>query len=177
MSRRFGRNQKRRMREALAVEVQRVEETAKLAAQRLGMWHSAMREVRGLESFIETIANRVGRESILARGKIEFEMPHLNRNSFRVLVAPEVLATWRMGRPDMPQMTMAMDTVLHLLDVHAVRDAFRSQIVAECRFDDVFVAAAYSEDFVRKSTEAELAEQISQDMPHFMAREMKKAAK
>lgn len=175
MSRRFGRNQKRHMREALAVEVQRVEETAKLAARRLEMFHSVRHELNELKSFFESVAQRVGRESILAAGMPVVEMPELGRSSFRRPIFPEFLATYRVGLDNVPQMSKAMYAVMHLLEVQAVRDAFKMQIVAHVSFDDNVVGVAYSEDFVRKSTEAELVNQITRDLPYYLAREMKRA--
>lgn len=175
MSRRFGRNQRRRAREALAVEVQRTEQTARLATDRLEMYRNASRELDKLREFFAIVAQRVGRESILVGGEIEAEIEAPDVHSFRVHMREEMspFASLRGAPPT--TVAKVQSQIMHRLEVKAVRDSFARQIVVRCYLGRAQAGIALSEIFIDRSTEHELQHRIAQELAQCLAQAIKAA--
>ncbi len=178
MSKRFGRNQRRRAREALAVEVQRTEQTARLASDRLQMYQNCSRELDNLREFFGHVARRVGRESILVGGEVDAELDGPDVHSFRVIVRDE-MPSYRVGAVAMPAMAKMQAKMqaqmMHRLEVKAVRDSFAQQIGVRCYLGNAQAGIAMSDQFLARSTEQELAHRIAQELAQCLARDIKRA--
>ncbi len=174
MSRRFGRNQRRRAREALAVEVQRTEQTAKLAEQRLQMYRHSQDELGDFRDFFMEVARRVGRESILVpggEGEAELDSPLVRQ----FMAIPRMDALYTPVSWSEPAVSAIKAEIMNRLEVQAVREAFSNQIVVRCYLNGHEAGIALSHSFLRKSTEDEIARRVSQDLARNISRAIKAA--
>lgn len=173
MSKRFGRNQRRRAREDLAAELQRSQKLAKIADQWKDMHDFRNRELSSLTRFFEMVARRVGRESILVGGEAEAEIHSPDVREFRAHVNPE-LEFVGIGASPVTTEGVKLE-IMRRLEVKAVRDVFRRQIVVRCFLGNVDFGIAVSQTLLERSTEEEIAHTLSKELACRLAHEIKKA--
>lgn len=173
MSKRFGRNQRRRAREALAAELQRSQLFAKSADQWKGIHDFCSRELSSMNRFFEMVARRVGRESILVGGEAEADIDSPDVREFRAHVIPD-LEFVGIGPSSMTTECVKME-IMRRLDIKAVRDVFSQQIVVRCFLGNVDFGIALSETLLKRSTEEEIAHTLSKELARRLAHEIKKA--
>lgn len=139
MSKRFGRNRRRRMREALAAEQARGQ---KLEAARLmdaGLLERQRERLDFLHEFLDFVAREVGRDSIFAG-----EPRHLGGGHDRMRVSTYQPIPSRWNSP-VPQLQAITSEVLRLLEVDAIRDRMANQVHVRVGLADGRVGYAISE--------------------------------
>lgn len=171
MSRRFGRNQRRRAREALAVEVQRVERAERLAKDRMEMYRNASSDLNNMLDFFHILAGRVGRESVLVGGEAEAELIAPDVHNFMMTIKKESPMSITRGQT----MESVKHEIMRRLEVESVRDIFRMQTVVRCYVGDSSAGIALSDTFLRRSTEREISHHVAKELAQCLAKSIKEA--
>lgn len=173
MSRRFGRNQKRRMREALAAETARADLQTSATLATLRRFQQVDPDLRNLQDFFVMVADRVGRESILVNGEAEADLNGPEVRQFRATIKEQFPMAWRLN--NVPTIEKVKCEIMHRLEVKAVRDYFAHQIVVRCYLYGEEVGVALSESLMKRSTEEELTHTIGQELARCLAKEIKRS--
>jgi hypothetical protein len=179
MSKRFGRNQRRRAREALAVEVAKVarasifaQHATKLADERMQMYQHCSRELDKLQGFFAEVAQRVGRESILVGGEADANLVDPDVRNFMAYPRPKYDS--RRRNFSEPVSSIVKSEIMRRLEVVAVRDVFEQQIVVRCYLNNKTVGIALSDTFLQRSTEQEISNRIAQELAQSLASAIKR---
>lgn len=176
MSKRFGRNQRRRAREALAAQVEQTDKAHHLAQDRLEQFHYERRQSAEMREFFEHVARRVGEEAFIARGvgAIDIREPG---QSLRVDVREEMVMSPRMAGRTTYETHRMMAETLHHLGTRAVRDAFRQEIVFEAYLNGKSAGICLSESLIRRVSKEELTHVIQNSLAPRLAHHLAKALK
>lgn len=170
MSKRFGRNQKRHMREALAAEQLRVQKSEQKAQAYVNIATRQGDELDHLKAFFEEVAHRVGRESILVNGAVTTQVDALTR---RFTIAAEQEMSLMMV-PHISETAAMKYLILLQLETKAVRDAFKSQVVAMCYIGESASAAmALSEEYIARSTDDEIVRRIVPEIARHLVKQLR----
>lgn len=175
MSKRFGRNQRRRAREALAVEVQHAADAMKMAQDRLDMYHSARRESAEMREFFKYVARRVGKEAHIARGVGIGEIRQPGQQ-LRAAVYEE-LDFSRVAMSDPMATSRMMTETLHHLETRVVRDAFRREMLFEVYLYGKSAGYALSESLIHRAEKEELVAVIQNSITPMLAHHLATALK
>lgn len=174
MSRRFGRNQRRRMREALVEAQQTTSSAVAVAAQRGRRVNELVDEARDLRTMLDEIADRVGRYAIAAGVPHNFEARWLQRGKgrFQMDVPPDMPSMCTFGNS--MDMTMRFyDETMRLLEVEAVRDDFARQMHCRVTFDEHAIGYAISDHALRNMTAKEIERRIAPEIARLLVAELK----
>jgi hypothetical protein len=175
MSRRFGRNQRRRAREALAQagHALLLEKEGRIMAEAVARESSA--RARTLKELLEDFASRVGRYAIAEGVPAKFASDWLGRRSnFRLPVMPDVDASAMLSNASMYDTMTICDEVMRVLDVEVVRDHMKRDMHVRLYFDEHRVGYALSDHAVRNMTRAELVGRIAPEIATFLVDLLKK---
>lgn len=175
MSRRFGRNRRRRAREALAYAAQSLD----LEKQGRKMAEAVAREstarVRTLKELLGEFAYRVGRYAIAEGVPAKFTSDWLGRRpNFRLPVMPEFDARAIFSNASMYDTMTICNEVMRVLDVQVVRDHMKRDMHVRLYFDEHRVGYALSDHAVRNLTRAELVSRIAPEIATFLVDLLKK---
>lgn len=177
MSKRFGRNQKRRMREEIVLQAEVAASAQERAAQYAGAlerdhallkWHG--KKLDDAKDFLESIASMVGREAIIAGEPTDFQW-HEKIDRIRTFPRPAPSMSVNFGGG------MTMDhiryEVLRLLDVEAIRASMSRQMQVLVTLGDEEVYYAISEEALFELGEEELVQKFIRPMSIQLARKLK----
>lgn len=169
MSRRFGRNQRRRAREALVQAAQSLgqEREARQMAEAIARESSA--RARTLRELLGEFASRVGRYAIAEGVPAKFESDWLGRRpNFRLPVMPEFDVSAIFSNASMYDTMTICDEVMRVLDVEVVRDHMKRDMHVRLYFDEHRVGYALSDHAVRNMTRAELVGRLAPEIATFL---------
>lgn len=176
MSRRFGRNQKRRMREELAAKQERVANLETGMAMDRGLLREQSQKLASLKEMMGEFAERVGRYAIAHDVPTEFQSRNLDLRrepNFRMHAMPAMqLASY--GSRSMPDILQMHDEVMAVLDVQVVRDAMSRDLHCRLYFDGHRIGYAISYHALRGLTRAELVRRITPEIAYHLEAELKR---
>lgn len=183
MSRRFGRNQRRRAREAQAAlqaendallgEIDSLRDM--MAADRQLLCEQG-EKIRAADDFTRKVGNLVGRRSIIAGEppRIRIRMPIADALVFGFLMDQPRLAFPRL-LDDSSVIGDIRAQVLRVLDVRAAADYFSRMVHIEAELDNQKVRYAVSDEMLHELNAQELAEIISRPLIQMLAQVVKEA--
>lgn len=177
MSRRFGRNQRRRAREALALAEQSLgrEMQGRHMAEAIARESTATAQT--LKRLLGEFASRVGRYAIAEGVPTKFASEWLDRQpNFRLPVMPECDAGAIFSNASMYDTMSICDEVMRVLDVRVVRDHMKRDMHVRLFFDEHRVGYAISDHAVRNLPRAALVDRISREMARMLVNALKEAA-
>lgn len=177
MSRRFGRNQRRRAREALAQVTHSLdmERQGRLMAE--AMARESIARARTLKDLLGDFASRVGRYAIAEGVPAKFASEWLDRQpNFRLPVMPEFDAGAMFTNASMYDTMSICDEVMRVLDVRVVRDHMKRDMHVRLYFDEHRVGYAISDHAVRHMPRDALIDRISREMATMLVNALKEAA-
>jgi hypothetical protein len=174
MSKRFGRNQRRRAREALAAAEQQIADLRLTIKMDRELLRSQSIQIAAANEFTREVAEIVGREAIIA-GKpvrLDYEWDR-KRNGDRINIAPHRPFTHLLSVESAPIEMVRYET-LYLLDVEEIADVLRNQMHAHVTLADKTVGYAISESALRRMTEHELRRRLAPEIAHGLVRSIKR---
>lgn len=174
MSRRFGRNQRRRAREALeqanAQLVQQV--VARTMAEEL--MRSSIERTQEYKRLLGQFTSRVGRYAIAENIPASFTADWLGRMSqFRLLVKPEFDADSMFSNAALHDVTTICAEVMRVLDVEVVRDHMKRDMHVRLHFDDHHVGYGISDHAIRNLPRKDLIDHIARETAIFLVEKLK----
>lgn len=176
MSRRFGRNQRRRAREAIAAAEQNIKKLQWATRMNLELLDLQRRKLRDAEDFQREVAEIVGRQAIIAGEPTSL---NLGRTTFKQadgwrVIAPRPLPSIE----ELMAPTMALEPmryeVLRLLDIELVADKMRGQMHAWVQIAGAEVCYAMTESAFRGMTDHELMHRLVEPIARQLAMELKR---
>lgn len=171
MSKRFGRNQRRRAREALAAEVARVEALEHARTMDAGLLAKQGRSLEELRARLAEVAYLVGHGSIIAGHPTELTGGF---DGMRV-VPKKPLAPFEMRGDVLEAVTCE---VLRLLEVDVVRDRFARWMHFRVQLSNARAAYGITESAIHgmpvDAIERLLLPQIAADLARLLAQELKR---
>jgi hypothetical protein len=173
MSKRFGRNQRRRAREALAAQVEQTTAAREEAQDRLSMYHYERQKSAEMRRFFKDVARRVGEQAFIAGGKsaIGIQKPG---QTLRAVVFEEL----DFSRVTAPAATSRMMTeTLHHLETRAVRDPFRQELLFEAYLNGKSAGVCLSESLINRVSKEELVHVIQNSVAPQLAHHLAEALK
>lgn len=176
MSKRYGRNQRRRAREALAAAQERISNLVYSGAMDRALLGNVRAKLREAEDFQRDVAEIVGRHAVIAGVPTGL---NLGRTTFRQadgwrVIAPRPLpSVEEMMRPNM-ELTAMRDEVLRLLDIELVADKLRGQMQAWVTIAGAEVCYGMTEAAFRDMTEPELMRRLVEPVARQLAAELKR---
>lgn len=177
MSRRFGRNQRRRAREALAQVTQSLEQEREGRQMAEAIARESGARERTLKGLLGEFASRVGCYAIAEGVPASFTADWLGRvKHFRLPVSPELDASAMFSNASMYDTMAICDEVMRVLDVEVVRDHMKRDMHVRLYFDDHRVGYALSDHAVRNMTRVELVSRIAPEIATFLIDLLKKEA-
>lgn len=174
MSRRFGRNQRRRMREELAKSEAVACDAIAVAARRGKHAENLASEAAELRAMIEDIAGRVGCYAITAGEPCNFDADWLERGQgrFQMSAQPAMASIASFGSA--MDATMAIhDETMRLLEVEAVRAPMSRDMHCRVTFDKHVIGYAMSDHALHNMTAREIERRIAPEIARLMAHELK----
>jgi hypothetical protein len=176
MSRRFGRNQKRRMREELAAKAERVSNLETGMAMDRVLLRKQGDDLSELRHLLGEFTDRVGRYAIAA----DIPDPRESRNldlsrmpNFRMPVPQR--AAINFSNMTVESTAAFCDEVMSVLDVHPVHESMSHDMHCRLTFDGMPIGYAISRHAVRNLTRDELVRRIVPEIAYFLEAELKKA--
>ena len=163
MSTRFGRNQKRRMREALLAG----EELRKAGLRTISHMRSLLEDRR---LFLEYVLDIVGEESILN------PEPHDNRVQ-KYNFPKIVFRTFPRFSPDERTVACVQDVIANVLETRVVLDRLKGAIHFRARLGNGNVAYALSDQAIALMPTRQLAARLQQEISYQLANELAKELK
>lgn len=183
MSRRFGRNQKRRMREQIAAA--EISSAAALGHANMmramlelerGLLHETSEKLHSLTEFFSLVANRVGKYATIAGPMPAFMKNAVVHDRWRVPVMPPVSAKpFDFTKAGASDMAAIQEEILRLLDVDVVRDHFAHQMAIKATLADQRIGYMISESAIRKMSLQELTDRLAPMVAQEIARELAQA--
>ena len=163
MSKRFGRNQKRRMREALLAS----EELRKAGLQTIGHMRSRLEDYR---RFLEYVLDIVGEESIL---NPEPPADRVQKHNFPKIV----FQSFPRFCPDEGTVACVQNVIANALETRVVLDRLKGAIHFRARLGNGDVAYALSDQAIAVMTTRQLAARLQQEISYQLANELAKELK
>lgn len=167
MSKRFGRNQKRRMREEIADLNSEKKSISARAKEYLDDRNQAMGQLRDMQRMLEEIAGMVGRKSLAAGNPTKFEANWLKtgKKNFRLPAPIFAQTNYCYGGPSRQEMAvMAHDEIMRLLEVEAIRDPISRAMHVRVTFDDIAMGYAISDSALHAMPEEVLGEKMVNEL-------------
>lgn len=177
MSKRFGRNQRRRAREALAAS------ETEIALLKRGMeldrhlMRSIRQDLEEARAFQRDVAAIVGRQAVIAGEPVNLDLGRMTfdqADGWRVI--PILPARWTVPSftDAPPTMEAIRHEILRLLDIELVADRMRGQMQAWVRIAGAEVCYGMTESAFRAMTEPELMRQLVGPVARQLAMELKR---
>ena len=163
MSKRFGRNQKRRMREALLAS----EEMRKAGLQTISHMRSRIEDGLG---FLEYVLEIVGEESILNPEPFDNRVQKYNFPKI-------VFRNFPRFCPDEGTVACVQDVIANALETRVVLDRLKGAIHFRARLGNGDVAYALSDQAIAVMTTRQLAARLQQEISYQLANELAKELK
>ena len=163
MSTRFGRNQKRRMREALLAG----EELRKAGLQTISYMRSLLEDRR---LFLEYVLDIVGEESILNPEPLDNRVQKYN-------VPKIVFRNFPRFSPDEGPVACVQNVILNLLETRVVLDRLKGAIHFRARLGNGDVAYALSDQAIAMMPTRQLAARLQQEISYQLANKLAKELK
>lgn len=181
MSRRFGRNQRRRMREELASKDTRVAQLDSGLAMSNGLLRKTSQDISMLRDAIKGISQRVGHMAMLECEAEPFEGANLDYRRMRkfYLEVPKMYDV-RSYEPAMIDTMSALHVareVMHVLDVDTLRDRMSQQLHCRVYFDGHEIGYSMSEQAIRGYGAEALARKIAPEIARALAEKIKRPSK
>lgn len=185
MSRRFGRNQKRRMREQIAQEEQRAAQASNQATMMrtmLELERGLMREtsdkLRDLEEFFGLVAARVGEYATISGLEPKYirDMPRFDQ--WRTPVqTPAPIEPFSFENISAMDTVTIQDEIMRLLEIDVVRDNFAHQLHVRGLLGDGKIGYSISESALRRMTQQEITDRLVPEIAREVGRELVKLVK
>lgn len=173
MSKRFGRNQRRRAREALT-EQTNATVVAVLQAQELRELNDYQRRQNAhMHEFFKHVACRVGEQAFIAGGKGTINITEPGQ-TLRAAVFEE-LDFWSVTA--LSSTSRMMTETLHHLETRAVRDAFRREFIFEAFIHGKSAGVCLSESLIDRVSKEELVHVIQNSVAPQLAHHLANALK
>ena len=163
MSKRFGRNQKRRMREALLAG----EELRKAGLQTISHMRSLLEDRR---LFLEYVLDIVGEESILNPEPFDNRVQKYNFPKI-------VFRNFPRFCPDEGTVACVQNVIANVLETRVVLDRLRGAIHFRARLGNGDVAYAISDQAIAVMTTRQLAARLQHEISYQLANELAKELK
>ena len=163
MSTRFGRNQKRRMREALLAG----EELRKAGLRTISHMRSLLEDRR---LFLEYVLDIVGEESILNPEPLDNRVQKYN-------VPKIVFRNFPRFSPDEGTVACVQNVILNVLETRVVLDRLKGAIHVRTRLGNGDVAYALSDQAIAMMPTRQLAARLQQEISYQLANELAKELK
>lgn len=167
MSKRFGRNQKRRMRAEVACANAESLMHAQVARDNVAARIMAQSKLRDMQQMLEEIAGMVGRKSLAAGEPTKFEVTWLKTGQKNfVLPAPIFAQTnYCAGRPSPDEMSlMVHQEIMRLLEVETIRNPISRMMHVRVLFDDISMGYALSDAALFEVPEEILARRMASEL-------------
>lgn len=174
MSKRFGRNQKRHMREALAEQEKKRHFAEKTAVEHWNSWHRAVKEGEELRKFFDEVGRRVGQHAFIACGMSEIDMSEDPAQGRRFAIVEEFFSPSSKLMPSNAQMRFE---TMRRLDVKAVCDHFRGEVVCRAYINGKEAGIAVSETLLRQLNKEQLFTLIHNNLAKQLAYHLSTALK
>jgi hypothetical protein len=181
MSKRFGRNQRRRAREALAAAQQEIDSRDRqigglreVRQMDRALLDQQARELREARDFARDVARAVGRSCVYA-GVALPQSFHADRYEaatygMRVALPPEIRHVDAFGSTVMLTVEQVRYEVIRLLDIQAVRDQLRGQMHFRVQLAGGVVGYAISEMALTRMPREELERRLVPEMAAAISR-------
>lgn len=165
MSRRFGRNQRRRMREELAAKESAVSSLHKAMSIARALLAEQSSKISRMLDWVQDVRDMVGPFAIAAGEPLHDEyMLASGTRAYRVGVQQPASATLCSGSEFSVSIASEMHIeTMRLLEVKFIGDAMRAQMHCMVRLDDGDVAYAISDSALRRMSDVELEKHF---LPH-----------
>lgn len=163
MSTRFGRNQKRRMREALLAG----EELRKAGLQTISYMRSLLEDRR---LFLEYVLDIVGEESILNPEPLDNRVQRYNFPKI-------VFRNFPRFSPDEGTVACVQNVIANVLETRVVLDRLKGAIHFRARLGNGDVAYALSDQAIAMMPTRQLAARLQQEISYQLANELAKELK
>lgn len=180
MSRRFGRNRRRRAREALALSQSMLQAADSNASRISAALRNAQADLAERDAFIREVGEIVGRTAIIAglptklnykhhRARGDWSRTGPGENSLRIHV-PQPMPSFEPSlNVQHTELSKVQDEILELLDIDLVADKMRPVIHARVTMADESVAYAISHAAIRRLTRGELQKRLALAIAEEMA--------
>lgn len=175
MSRRFGRNQKRHMRDLLAHAEQRAASLDEARRRELGLLRSTSDQLATHKQFFADIARKVGQHAIIAGIEPRFMQNMPTEPQWRMPVTQPMPSFVSFEHASMPDRMTIHDEMMELLEVDAVRDQFSDKLHVRGVLADGRVGYSISRAALRDMTVDELVRQITPELARALVTAIKKA--
>lgn len=173
MSKRFGRNQRRRAREALASANSSIEGLRIGRTMDAGLLIDMGRRLRDADDFARAVGEMVGREAIIAGEPVDTGL-----TAYRIDGSMRALPNERVqARPsfDIPMSASNVRIeVLRLLDIKVIADSMSRQMHCHVTLDDKTIAYAISDSALLRMTRSELERRMVPEIARQLADELVK---
>lgn len=177
MSRRFGRNQRRRAREALSQAAQSLDQERQGRQMAEAIARESTARAQTLKRLLGEFASRVGRYAIAEGVPAEFASEWLDRQpNFRLPLMPECDASAIFSDASMYDTMSVCDEVMRVLDVRVVRDHMKRDMHVRLFFDEHRVGYAISDHAMRHMPRDALVDRISREMATMLVNALKEAS-
>lgn len=176
MSKRFGRNQRRRAREAIEAAQSEVQLLRRGIDLNVALINEQRRKLDEARNFTKDIARIVGREAVIAGVPTMLDMP-LPRD---VALRSGIRVTPPRHMEDLAMSLDVMDVqpirheILRLLDVRMVRDILSQQMHFRVELADQTTGYTISEMALERMTAQEIAQRIAPEIAQHLSAELKK---
>lgn len=165
MSRRFGRNQRRRAREALAASEQSISDLETAMTLDRALLRDQGRRLREYEYFQRDVVDLVGREAVIAGEPTTLDLKWDERDGDRIHHAPyQPLTMARIIDRSWQDSYAVRDEVLRLLQVETVAEPMRQQVHARVTLADERVGYAISESALQRLSRDQIRKAIGEPM-------------
>lgn len=169
MSRRFGRNQRRRAREELAVQVARVAQLTESMGMDRELLKKQAAHLREAVDYAGEVAEMVGREAVIAGAPTKLNGEVFDGMRFAPLAPPQ-FASFAV---DMPVQYIRSET-LRLLKMETVADRMRGQVHFRVTLADKVAGYTISESALQRMSEGEIERRVTPEIARFLVRAIKR---
>lgn len=177
MSRRFGRNHRRRMREELAAKELAISGLSSAVAMDRALLKAQSAEIDSLKSWMDEVRDMVGRTAVAAGEPIDegYVLP-AGETSYRVGVVPPMQFECSTLEMSMPERASIHVETMRLLQVKVVGDAIRAQTHCMVKLGTGEAAYTISDGALRRMTAEELENRflprVAEDLTRLIVRQI-----
>jgi hypothetical protein len=174
MSRRYGRNQRRRAREALAAADERIGNLETAMKMDRALLARQRGEIQRSEDFQREVAEIVGREAIIAGVPVRMSYSFQRYgDSIEFVPRQPFSAIALLNSVEHTHIKAVRRETLHLLDVDVVADQLRHQIQARVKLAGSQAGYAISTKALIRMPEKELVPRIAEEIAVLLVRDIK----
>lgn len=176
MSQRFGRNQRRRAREAIQAAQEEVHALRYALDVNNALIQEQGRKLREAEAFAREVARMVGREAVIAGVPTQFDagMPRDEALKYGIRTTPPRQFDNWIDAADVMSVQAVRYEILRLLDVRTIRDIMSQQMHVRVQLADLTTGYSMSEMALSRMTAREIAQRIAPEIAQHLAEQLKK---